>query len=98
LGERIRGRRLQGIRAHWFRAHPLCVMCEKAGRVRMATQLDHIVALDNGGKDFDRDHGRNRQGLCEDCHRTKTAADLGHKVKGCDVTGRPLDPRHHWNT
>ena len=51
---RIRGRRLQEYRAAWFRLHPLCAECERNGKVRLATQLDHIVALDNGGTDFDQ--------------------------------------------
>lgn len=79
MTDRIRGRRLQRIRAQHFSAHPLCVMCQAKGRVRIATQLDHIVALENGGKDFDQDEGQNRQGLCDDCHKDKTARDLGHK-------------------
>ncbi len=75
---RIRGRRLQRIRAQHFALHPLCVHCTKAGRTRPATQLDHIVALSNGGPDFDKDEGKNRQGLCDDCHVRKTDADMGY--------------------
>lgn len=71
--ERIRGRKLQEIRQAHFRANPLCVHCAARGRTTVATQLDHIVALVNGGKD-ERD---NRQGLCDRCHDIKTAIDLG---------------------
>lgn len=78
---RITGRRLQRIRERYFDSHPLCVECEKAGRVRLATELDHIVALVNGGLDFDQDKGKNRQGLCFDCHEDKTRSDLGQRVK-----------------
>lgn len=73
---RIRGRRLMEIRERWFSEHPLCVRCEAAGRVRLAEHLDHIVALTNGGDDFDRDNGQNRQGLCIPCHDAKTDEDL----------------------
>jgi 5-methylcytosine-specific restriction enzyme A len=72
---RIRGRKLQAIRARHFAAHPICVACEAQGRVRMATELDHVIALANGGKD---EHG-NRQGLCSACHKAKTAKDMGYK-------------------
>lgn len=78
---RIRGRTLQRIRRHHFMLHPLCVECEKRGVIRLATQLDHIVALVNGGKDFDQDEGKNRQGLCDEHHEAKTRADLGQRVK-----------------
>jgi 5-methylcytosine-specific restriction enzyme A len=90
---RIRGRRLQEIRDAHFRLYPLCVECEKRGIVRLATQLDHVVALVNGGTDTPD----NRQGLCDPCHAIKTAADLGHKPTGADASGMPTDPRHPWN-
>jgi 5-methylcytosine-specific restriction protein A len=90
--DRIRGRRLQEIREAHFRMHPLCVHCDQRGIVRLATQLDHIVAITNGGRDVQS----NRQGLCVPCHAVKTAADLGHKPKGCDASGMPTDPRHPW--
>lgn len=57
--------------------HPLCVECKKAGRVTLATVPDHIVALTNGGEDSES----NLQSLCDECHRIKTAQDLGHKIR-----------------
>lgn len=91
--ERIRGRKLQHIRREHFRLHPLCVRCEELDIVRLATELDHLVALTNGGEDVPS----NRQGLCDEHHAIKTAADLGHKPTGCDACGLPTDPRHPWN-
>ena len=89
--ERKRGRWLQRFRARHFARHPLCVMCEKAGRVALATELDHIVALTNGGKDFDKEPS-NAQGLCATCHEDKTRMDLGQRVKRqIGVDGWPLD-------
>jgi hypothetical protein len=44
-------------------------------RITVAIELDHIIALTNGGTNADE----NYQGLCEDCHRIKTLADLGIK-------------------
>jgi 5-methylcytosine-specific restriction protein A len=81
MTDRIRGHRLLAIRADWFRRFPLCVHCQRRGITRLATQLDHIVALSNGGLDFDEDEEKNRQGLCDDCHDVKTRADLGWKPK-----------------
>ena len=75
--QRIRGRKLQEIRQAHFRLHPLCVRCKGLGRVTVATQLDHIVALDNGGTDTPG----NRQGLCDACHEIKTAIDMGYRPR-----------------
>jgi len=92
--ERTRGRALQRIRRRWFMVNPLCVQCKAEGRVRLATELDHIVAIANGGKDDDS----NRQGLCFDCHMRKTRRDLHWgPAKGCDANGIPTDPSHHWH-
>lgn len=88
MTERIRGRKLQAIRARWFSRWPLCVHCERAGRTRLATQLDHILALDNGGADTDA----NRQGLCDECHDAKTALDMGYRPRvAVGLDGWPLE-------
>ncbi len=44
---------------------------------RIWTQLDHIVALTNGGTNDDS----NREGLCDECTKAKTARDLGHEQR-----------------
>ena len=92
---RIRGSKLQQIRRATLSLNPLCIVCQKAGRITAATQVDHIIALTNGGSDTQE----NRQGLCYECHRLKTADDLGNKRRsGVGADGIPLDPKHHWNT
>jgi 5-methylcytosine-specific restriction enzyme A len=75
--ERLRGRAAVERRRRFLAEHPLCVECEKAGRVTAATVPDHIVALINGGPDT----WDNLQALCEEHHAEKTALDLGHRVK-----------------
>jgi 5-methylcytosine-specific restriction protein A len=91
---RLGGWGLQQLRKRWFRDHPLCVHCLTAGRIRAATELDHIVPLSRGGADDDS----NRQGLCHDCHEAKTATDIGRRlVRGCDADGMPIDATHHWH-
>jgi 5-methylcytosine-specific restriction protein A len=75
--KRIRGRQLQTLRRRLFLTNPLCVLCERAGRLSVATDLDHIVALVNGGSNDDE----NLQGLCAACHMDKTAVDLGQQIK-----------------
>ncbi|MGQ3001281.1 MAG: HNH endonuclease [Hydrogenophaga sp.] len=64
-----------------FSANPLCVACEKLGRVTLATQRDHIVSLGEGGADVPG----NTQGLCDDCHEAKSLAEA--------LRGRRLPPR-----
>jgi 5-methylcytosine-specific restriction protein A len=75
--KRIRGEALQKLRRRIFREHPLCVSCQQIGKVREAKELDHIIPLFKGGSDDDD----NLQGLCVECHRKKSAADLGIKYK-----------------
>jgi 5-methylcytosine-specific restriction protein A len=71
-GKRTRGRRLQESRAYWLTLHPLCEPCRQAGRVTPAVQVDHIIAVEDGGSDAD---GENRQSICLACHREKTARE-----------------------
>ena len=85
MTKRITGRRLQRIRKQVFGEQPICVACKAKGRVTVATQVDHIVALVNGGED---DHD-NRQALCASCHQVKTAQDCGYKERAkFDEQGR----------
>jgi 5-methylcytosine-specific restriction protein A len=65
---RIRGRKLQALRADLFNREPLCRECVKAGRTRAATIRDHILPLAEGGTD----DGDNIQPLCQACSDTKT--------------------------
>ena len=90
---RLRGRQLQRRRLLHRDSNPWCVECLKQGLYVAWTELDHIVALTNGGEDTDE----NLQGLCSHHHAVKTARDMGWKVKGCDEEGNPTDPDHHWS-
>ena len=65
---RTRGTTWMTRRAKWFRAHPLCCVCQAAGIARVADELDHIVPLARGGADDDS----NYQSLCVECHRAKS--------------------------
>ena len=78
--DRIRGRTLQRIRYRVLANNPLCVRCQAKGRITIATQVDHIIALVNGGSD-DKHDDSNRQTLCTQCHIDKTAEDLGRTPK-----------------
>lgn len=73
---------LRGYDRHWqqlrrlvLSRQPLCVECERAGRVVTATEVDHIVPLAAGGTDATE----NLQPLCHSCHSRKTANELWGK-------------------
>ena len=65
------------LRTHILRLNPLCVTCQRVGRLTAATEVDHIDPLHKGGSNS----SSNLQGLCHDCHAAKTAADLGQRVR-----------------
>jgi 5-methylcytosine-specific restriction protein A len=63
------------IRARLMSANPLCVLCQREGRVAAATELDHRVPLWQGGTDDEA----NLDPLCAACHRDKTAREAGER-------------------
>jgi 5-methylcytosine-specific restriction protein A len=73
------------VRSVYLSEHPLCLHCQHNKKLTKATQIDHIVPLFRGGLD-DWD---NYQPLCDDCHKGKTAQDMGHHKQGCDASGYP---------
>src|SRR5690606_28301072 len=54
--------------------HPLCRVCQAAGRVAAATEVDHIVPV-QGAHDARFWDEANHQPLCRSCHAAKTAAE-----------------------
>jgi len=65
---RTRGRSWQETRARILRDSPYCAECARAGRVRLADEVDHILPIADGGSD----EPGNLQPLCAPCHREKT--------------------------
>lgn len=89
------GYRWQKYREHFLREHPLCVYCERLGKVTPATVVDHKVPH-RGDKGLFWEP-ENHQALCKHCHDSvKKAEESGGLVKGCDTNGVPIDVRHHW--
>ena len=58
------------MREELFQREPLCANSYKHGP-RLATQRDHKIPLAEGGLD----ELSNTQGLCDDCHAEKSAAE-----------------------
>lgn len=62
----------QRFRAGYLKQHPLCAHCLANGITTMATDIDHIRRLQDGGAKYDHD---NLQPLCKSCHSKKTASE-----------------------
>jgi 5-methylcytosine-specific restriction enzyme A len=69
------GYKWQQARARYLSKHPLCAHCEAAGKVTIATDLDHIVPHKGDMALFWDSDGW--QGLCKSCHSIKTATEDG---------------------
>lgn len=63
--------------------NPRCVMCAAKGIIAPAKEVDHIIPLWAGGTDAKA----NRQGLCIECHKEKTAREAAVRASG-GVLGR----------
>jgi hypothetical protein len=84
------------LRAQVLAEEPLCRWCAARGLVVPATDVDHI---EDSRDDYTDDNSReNLAPMCHECHSLKTAASMGKRVAlGCDASGLPVDPNHHWN-
>lgn len=94
-----------------MRRHPECAMCgTKAGPLQPFV-VDHKEPPKLGEARASGDPERistawrlfwdrnNWQSLCKPCHdSTKQRLEKSGRLVGCTDDGRPLDPRHHWNT
>jgi 5-methylcytosine-specific restriction protein A len=60
--------------------HPLCVECERQGRITPATVVDHIVPH-KGNLELFWDEN-NLQAICKRCHDGKTAGEGRWGKKG----------------
>lgn len=83
--------RWQRLRAAKLRDCPLCEYCPAESR-KIATDVDHFKAIEDGGAPFDM---ANLRSACHKCHSQKTAH--GERLHGCDDSGLPRDPNHPWN-
>ena len=62
---------------NWYLAqHPLCEMCEREGRQTIATMVDHVTEIKDGGALTDEE---NAQSLCSKCHAMKTSMTKNHR-------------------
>lgn len=90
----------RGYDTTWERArkmhlaeHPLCVDCEAAKKIRIASVVHHIKPVDDYPEL--RLDPTNFRSLCRDCHEIEHGRKAGKLNIGPD--GFPLDPDHDWN-
>ncbi|WP_342114595.1 HNH endonuclease [Pseudoduganella sp. OTU4001] len=76
--KRLEGRARVDRNKKWKDAHPLCVVCEAAGRTRPVDEVDHKVPLWAGGPDDES----NLQSLCTPCHELKTTREAAMRAAG----------------
>lgn len=75
----------QKLRATVLEGEPLCRHCAARGLTVPSTDADHVDG------DPSNNALENLQGLCHECHSTKTAIDHGKRVKtGHGADGLPL--------
>lgn len=87
--------RWKAIRAAQLDAHPLCIMCEQAGRIVTANVCDHITPHRGDETLF---YAGPFQSLCATHHSGSKQREeaRGYEI-GCDVEGNPIDAGHRWN-
>lgn len=76
--ERVGGGRWKRFRDQVLAEEPICKLCDAKDRVSLATEVDHIKPLWDGGLEFDR---ANTQPLCCDCHIIKTSEEATLRSK-----------------
>ena len=65
------------LRSRYIKAHPLCEMCKKTGKLTPAEEVHHIIPLSKGGTHAES----NLMSLCTSCHSTITAREGGRWSK-----------------
>jgi 5-methylcytosine-specific restriction enzyme A len=86
------------LRRAKLRENPLCEPCLKQKRIEPAVAVDHIIPVKApGGQAYPALDWL--MSMCASCHNRKTRGEqLGKDliIRGCDIHGYPLDPRHPW--
>ena len=77
------------LRKQYLQANPMCEPCKKKGFSRIADEVDHKVALSEGGSLLDVD---NLQSICAGCHYFKTLGERRRRlptegIRGIDLQG-----------
>lgn len=83
----------QRLRDWVLNQNPLCVFCQRQGRIEAATVVDHIKPH-KGDRTLFYD-SKNLQGLCSPHHDSdKQAEERRGYSNEIGIDGRPVDPRN----
>lgn len=85
------------LRLDHLAKEPLCVFCQREGKLTPATVVDHITPHKGNLDLFFNDN--NLQSLCKLHHdSSKQKAEI-RKINqiGCDINGLPIDEEHPFN-
>ena len=82
------GRRWKAAAKRWLQDNPLCVDCSKAGKVRLATDVDHVTPHRGDMALFWATS--NWASLCHPCHSRKTASEDGGFGNARQATPREM--------
>ena len=89
------------LRTEALAREPLCAVCLRKGRAVPATQVDHVIPINQGGDPFPPLAGL--ECLCAGCHSRKTKrGDSGryadpHALAVDPETGMPRNTEHWWH-
>lgn len=64
------------VRKTYLMLHPLCEQCEKEGRLTLAKEVHHKIALRDGGSRLDPD---NFMAVCRACHQKFTQEEIAKR-------------------
>lgn len=67
-------RQWRKYRQAYLAEHPLCVACQRDGRLTAALHIDHVKPVDGQDDPLFWEES-NHQGLCASCHSQKTARE-----------------------
>jgi 5-methylcytosine-specific restriction enzyme A len=72
--------------------NPLCVFCERKGKIAAASVADHVQPHHGDPQAF---WFGALQSLCQPCHNgTKRQQENKGFSTDCDTSGWPIDPKH----
>lgn len=88
--------RWRKLRYRFLKAHPYCMCPKHAGQYVSANVVDHITPHRGDGRLMWNE--QNLQSLTSTCHSSWKARVEKAVLQGlgCDPSGMPLDPEHHW--
>ncbi len=75
--------RWQKLRLVKLNECPVCYACEQRGQTELATTVDHVTPISQGGNPFPELSGL--MALCERCHNEKTSGFDRRELRAVDL-------------